>query len=344
MFSSQNFFPLIVFQKSRTGINFPIKAFYNDAGIDLLSNEEFVLKPRETKIIDTGLWLAFQKGYYGKIHGKSSLDLKGCCVSNAGVVDFGYKDTLKIVIRNINSSESIVFETNTPIAQFALANADCRFSLILAESEFETVNEISPCSPIIRANIKWLGYSFGLDASDLNDQGRRIKKAKRKSISPALPDNEDDNAIEKVKKKIKKKKSENCAIKHQRQIDSDANVNAEGGESTKNIDSETKTIEKILDESSIETKTIERSIDKIVAGTLNLASASSIDEAIESVIRNCEIVYEDEPDGSISETESENDEDFEDAEDECENEIDNSEEQYQRRSSCAARDEGDVSE
>ncbi|TDX46620.1 dUTP pyrophosphatase [Orenia marismortui] len=73
-----------------------------DAGMDLCSIEEGVLKPGEYKIFKTGIAISLEEGYMGKVAPRSGLALKhGITVLNAeGTIDPGYRGEIGIVLIN----------------------------------------------------------------------------------------------------------------------------------------------------------------------------------------------------------------------------------------------------
>ncbi len=82
-----------------------------DAGMDLVANEETSLKPGEFKLIKTGIKIAIPKGYAGFVYPRSGLALKkGITVLNAdGVIDPGYRGELGVILINHGKS---VFKIN----------------------------------------------------------------------------------------------------------------------------------------------------------------------------------------------------------------------------------------
>jgi len=83
----------------------PHYAHGGDAGIDLRSAEDYVLKPNETKAIATGIKLAIPDGYVGLVWDKSGHAAKNSIHTLAGVIDSGYRGEIKIVMKNLGSEE-----------------------------------------------------------------------------------------------------------------------------------------------------------------------------------------------------------------------------------------------
>ena len=81
----------------------PSYAHPGDAGLDLASAEDRVLRPGERGAISTGLAIAVPDGWVGLVHPRSGLSLRdGVTVVNApGTVDSGYRGELKVLLVNL---------------------------------------------------------------------------------------------------------------------------------------------------------------------------------------------------------------------------------------------------
>lgn len=80
----------------------PTYARKGDAGADLRSTENLVIRPGETKLVKTGIRLALPDGYVGLVCSRSGLALKSSVfVLNApGVVDSGYRGEVGVILHN----------------------------------------------------------------------------------------------------------------------------------------------------------------------------------------------------------------------------------------------------
>jgi dUTP pyrophosphatase len=82
----------------------PVKKHARDAGWDLHSPEDIILKPNVVTKINTGLSFSIPEGYYGRIADRSSMALKG--ITNlAGVIDSDYRGEVSVVLINLNSTD-----------------------------------------------------------------------------------------------------------------------------------------------------------------------------------------------------------------------------------------------
>jgi len=71
-----------------------------DAGLDLFSAEDYILKPDEVRAVPTGIQVAIPRGHVGLIWDKSGISLKGVH-KLAGVVDAGYRGEVQVVMINL---------------------------------------------------------------------------------------------------------------------------------------------------------------------------------------------------------------------------------------------------
>ena len=73
-----------------------------DAGFDLVSVEDYVLRPGERRAIGTGLQVEIPEGYEMQIRPRSGLAFKqGVTVLNSpGTIDVGYRGEIKVILVN----------------------------------------------------------------------------------------------------------------------------------------------------------------------------------------------------------------------------------------------------
>ncbi len=95
-------------EKVDNSIQLPKYQHYGeDAGLDLMANEDKNLQPGDYELIKTGLKIAIPPGYAGFVYPRSGLALKhGITVLNAdGVIDPGYRGELGVIL--INHGEKV---------------------------------------------------------------------------------------------------------------------------------------------------------------------------------------------------------------------------------------------
>lgn len=76
-----------------------VKKNKKDAGWDIRSNEDAIIYPGETVVIDTGIHMAFEDGWYGEIVDRSGLALAGIS-TRAGIIDSLYREKVGVVLHN----------------------------------------------------------------------------------------------------------------------------------------------------------------------------------------------------------------------------------------------------
>jgi dUTP pyrophosphatase len=117
----------------------PKYAKEGDAGLDLCSICEMIIKPRERWIVPTGLAIELLPGYEAQIRPRSGLAAKkGITVLNSpGTVDAGYRGELSVII--FNAGDEVFFiNKGDRIAQMVIN----KFETV----EIEEVKELSDTS------------------------------------------------------------------------------------------------------------------------------------------------------------------------------------------------------
>ena len=115
----------------------PTRSFPTDAGLDLCSREERVILPRyysytELKTgrvkglpmgetFDTGVHVQLPPGTYGRIEGRSGLNIKNDIVVCGGTIDQSYTGSIKVKLYNLGS-EPYVVHVGDRIAQLVIVN------------------------------------------------------------------------------------------------------------------------------------------------------------------------------------------------------------------------------
>lgn len=99
------------------------RAHFDDAGIDFRTPEEFTLGPAgsdtDQHVVDLGVRVAIPIGYYGKMESKSGLMVNHgiCCMG--GVVDSGFRGTIKVRMIN-HSHEPYTFHKGDKVVQMVI--------------------------------------------------------------------------------------------------------------------------------------------------------------------------------------------------------------------------------
>lgn len=86
------------------GVKIPTKAYDTDAGFDLYSREDKVVKGHNSAVFDTGVHIELPKNTTGFIKSKSGLNIKHNIMS-MGVVDVGYTGSITVKLYNLGSKD-----------------------------------------------------------------------------------------------------------------------------------------------------------------------------------------------------------------------------------------------
>jgi dUTP pyrophosphatase len=97
-------------------------ALAGDAGADLRTTQDFMLKPFQRALVPTGVAIALPAGYVGLVHPRSGLAARqGITVLNApGTIDAGYRGEIKVPIINLDPEHTAVFHAGDRIAQLVI--------------------------------------------------------------------------------------------------------------------------------------------------------------------------------------------------------------------------------
>lgn len=116
--------PTIKFRLLKTGAKLPTYAHPDDAGFDIYSIEEKMLKPGDWHPFGTGLASEFPAGFYVEIRGRSGLAHHNAIHVLGGTVDAGFRGEWQIILINlgkklykVEKDERIAQGVLIPIAQ-----------------------------------------------------------------------------------------------------------------------------------------------------------------------------------------------------------------------------------
>lgn len=120
-------------------VELPSYAYGGDAGLDLRSAEDVVLKPFERRLVSTGLAIAIPDGYAGFVQPRSGLALReGLSMANTpGLIDAHYRGELKVCAINLDPEREIHITKGERIAQLVIQKVP-RVSLMEVDSLDET--------------------------------------------------------------------------------------------------------------------------------------------------------------------------------------------------------------
>lgn len=117
----------------------PGYAHDGDAGADLVSAEEIVIKPGERVAVATGLSIALPDGYVGLVHPRSGLALKHgiSMVNTPGTIDSGYRGEIKVILINHDLHSEFSIKRGDRIAQLVIQKVE-KASFVPVDSINET--------------------------------------------------------------------------------------------------------------------------------------------------------------------------------------------------------------
>ena len=113
----------------------PKYAHHGDAGVDLYSTEDYIIKPGERVLVSTGIAIAIPKGHEAQVRPKSGLALKhGISIVNTpGTVDCEYRGEIGVIAINLGN-EDFKIEKGNKIAQMVFNKIE--------KADFEEVKEL----------------------------------------------------------------------------------------------------------------------------------------------------------------------------------------------------------
>ena len=129
------------FKRIHPDATIPAYAHPDDAGMDLRSVDELVIKPGERALVHTGLVMMLPEGYEAQVRPRSGLALKyGITVLNTpGTIDAGYRGEVGVILANLGD------------ADFAVAKGDKIAQLVLAPvTRPEKVEEVEEVDATLR--------------------------------------------------------------------------------------------------------------------------------------------------------------------------------------------------
>lgn len=98
----------------------PQRAHFDDAGIDFRTPEEFTLQPHVgSHVVDLKVRVQIPVGYFGKMESKSGLNVNHNIQSTGGVIDSGFRGSIKCRITN-NGDQAYTFKQGDKIVQMVL--------------------------------------------------------------------------------------------------------------------------------------------------------------------------------------------------------------------------------
>lgn len=127
----------VKFQKISEDAIAPCYGHSGDAGLDIFSVEDVVLKSGERKRIRTGIRMELPEDYAGLVWDKSGIAFNEGIKTMGGVVDSGYRGEILVVLVNLGKN-SYEIKRGQKIAQLLIQKIE--------EAEIEIADSISETS------------------------------------------------------------------------------------------------------------------------------------------------------------------------------------------------------
>lgn len=97
----------------------PVRAHKTDAGLDLRTPEDFIIRAHDHYVIDTGVHIEFPKGTFGQLFSKSGLNVHNSIVSLGGTIDEGFTGNITVKLYN-EGDEEYHFRAGDKIVQLVI--------------------------------------------------------------------------------------------------------------------------------------------------------------------------------------------------------------------------------
>ncbi len=150
----------IFFKRNSPDAVIPTKVHSTDAGYDLYTPSFVSINPMERKVVDLGFSIQLPAGFYARIAPRSGLAVKKGLDVLAGTIDEGYKNSIGVVLINLNFDPNIFFQKD---ASASLFGSPLKIDLNKGDRIAQLI--IAPYY-----NVKWVEVNK-LDDSDRNMNG-----------------------------------------------------------------------------------------------------------------------------------------------------------------------------
>lgn len=113
-------------QKLDKTLKTPEYAHIGDAGLDLYSAVDCILRPSERRKVPTGIKIAIPEGYAGFVQPKSGLAIKnGLSLVNApGLIDSGYRGEVCAILINLDPEKDFIIKRGDKICQLVIQKVE----------------------------------------------------------------------------------------------------------------------------------------------------------------------------------------------------------------------------
>lgn len=147
----------------------PEYAHKGDAGCDLYSGADSVIKPGERMLIPTGIAISLPEGHAAFIQPRSGLAVKNgvTIVNTPGLIDCKYRGEIKIILMNTDKNEPFTVKRGDKIAQMVIQRVE--------EANFVEVEELDETE-------RGAG-GFGSTGVSVGEKGEEAKTKRLEDVS-----------------------------------------------------------------------------------------------------------------------------------------------------------------
>ena len=127
-------------QKLDKSLKTPEYAHIGDAGLDLYSALDCIIRPYERRKVPTGIKIAIPDGYAGFVQPKSGLAIKNglSLVNTPGLIDSGYRGEVCAILINLDPEKDFIIKRGDKICQLVIQK--------VSEVEIEITDELEDTS------------------------------------------------------------------------------------------------------------------------------------------------------------------------------------------------------
>lgn len=117
------------------GAYMPLRGHPDDAGLDLRTPHDVIVRAGKSATIDTGVHAEIPFGYVGMLKSKSGLNVKHN-ITSEGVIDAGYKGSITAKLYNLGKDD-VYLDKGDKITQLVILPVIIPDTLDVVESEDE---------------------------------------------------------------------------------------------------------------------------------------------------------------------------------------------------------------
>ncbi len=126
----------IKIKKLHPSAKIPSFALPGDAGMDLYSTENYLIKPNEKVGVKTGIAMELPTGFVGLVWDKSGIAINKGVKTLGGVIDSGYRGEIVVGLVNLGNQDFLI-EKGQKVAQILIQKIE-QPEIVLVDSLTDT--------------------------------------------------------------------------------------------------------------------------------------------------------------------------------------------------------------